>query len=287
MNFFRYKYSVKPRTSDALVSVKIRATGVRLYKFKCEKGSFSVTGIDAIIYPTRILVAAQGGLLLTVSDASIMPPKLFADTGSFVTSFSPATFQVPGMFSYGWASTVGTSVGNPSPIGIGYRRNIHQSLYTKDILLANGARVGAKFKRLRWYVTAAINPTYSILGMNIKLFHSTALNASLVLSPKSGETKTVVYSDASTVEFTQAETVGVLQINFLTDFVWDGINSIVVETCTSQNQTTYQSQGALRMIEDGSNNMRRYDWTDAAGSSCGDTPSATASSQIAIQMDFS
>lgn len=287
VNFFRYKYSVKPRTSDAPVSVKIRATGVRLYKFKCEKGSFSVTGIDAIIYPTRILVAAKGEFSLTLKDAGIKPLKVFADKGAFVSSFSDAQIRVPGTFSYGWSSSVGTLIGDPSPIGIGYRRNIHQSLYTKDILLANGARAGAVFKRLRWYVTTAINPNYSILGMNIRLFHSTALNASLMLVPKTGETKTVVYSDAATVEFTKAETVGVLQIDFLTNFEWDGVNSIVVESCTSQNQTNYDSQGGLRRISDGSSAVRRHSWTDASGSSCSDTPNSTYTDQISIQMDFS
>lgn len=285
-DLYRFNYSLKPRLQNVSLVAKAKSTSVRLYKFKKASLALSVAGQDAKIYPTRILVAAKATFVITAFDAAITPVRIFCDKGTFTTSFAAAAIQVPGMFSYGWASAVGTALGDPSPIGIGYRRNIHQSLYSKDILLANGARAGAVFKNLRWYVTTAISPSYSILGMNIRLFHSTALNASSTLTPKAGETKTVVYSDASTIEFVKAETVGVLQINFLTNFVWDGVNSIVVESCTSQNQTNYQSQGGLRKI-DGSVAVRRHSWTDNTGSSCGDTPTSTYTDQISIQMDFS
>jgi hypothetical protein len=122
--------------------------------------------------------------------------------------------------------------------------------------------------------------------MNIRLFHSSAVNANSTLAPISGETKTTVYSDSATTEFIKAETVGVLTIPFSSTFEWNGVDSIVVESCTTQNQTTYQAQGALRRIATGSTNVRRHDWTDNTGSSCSDTPTSTYTDQISIQMDF-
>jgi hypothetical protein len=286
LNLFRYNYTLKPRISDVNITTKTKTTGVRLYKFKCEKLAVSLVGVDAIIYPVRRLVAATGSFTLGLNNATIIPAKLFADKGSIVTVFAAASISVPGTFSYGWSSTSATTAGSASPIGIGYRRNIHQSLYSAAILSANGARPGVNFKNLRWYVTSAINPTYSILGMNIRLFHCSAVNTDSELTPVSGQTKTNVYSDSVTTEFTKAETVGVLTIPFSSTFQWDGINSIVVESCTTQNQTTYQQQGALRRIATGSINVRRHMWTDDVGSSCNDQAFYTYTDQISIEMDF-
>lgn len=285
LNLYRYNYSLKPREQEILNTLKVKATSIRLYKFKCEKLSLTTTGTDAKIYPTRFLRAATGNLNLELLPAIISPIKLIGERGPIILTLNEAFISIPGTFSYGWSSTTSTSVGSGSPIGIGYRRNIHQSIYSPSILSANGARPGARFKNLRWYVVSAINPSYSILGMNIRLFHTSATNATNILTPISGESKVVVYSDSSTTEFTKAETVGVLQINFLTNFTWNGVNSIVVESCTSQNQLSYSSQGSLRNIFFG-DDVRRHSWVDSSGSSCGDTPLGTFQNQISIQMDF-
>jgi len=283
---YRFNYSLKPRLQNVSLVGKVKSTSVRTYKFKKASLALSASGQDATIRPTRAVIAAKGSLSLVGSSATLKPIKLFGDTGSFVTSFSAASVAVPGTFSYGWASTTETGVGQASPINIGYRRNIHISLYSPTIMLANGARAGGRIVRLRWYITGAISPNYSILGMNIRLFHTTATNTSGNVDPVSGTTRTTVYSDASTVEFTKAETTGVLTIEFPEPFTWNGTNSLVVESCTSQNQTNYASQGSMRNIVTGSTGVRKYSWTDNAGSSCSSTPGSVLTDQIAVQMDF-
>lgn len=283
---YRFRYSLKPRLQNVNLLGKVKSTSVRTYKFKKASLTLSASGQEATIRFARVLIAATGSLSFTGLAAAFKPIKLFGDTGALVTSFSDAHVAVPGTFSYGWASTTQTAAGEASPIGIGYRRNIHISLYSQAIMLANGARAGGRIVRLRWYVTGAVSPNNSILGMNIRLFHTTATNTSGNVDPISGTTRTTVYSDASTVEFTKAETTGVLTIEFSQPFTWNGTNSLVVESCTTMNQNNYASQGSLRNLVSGSTGVRKYSWTDSSGSSCGSTPGNVLTDQIAVQMDF-
>lgn len=284
LNLNRYYYSLKPRQADVPLIGRVKSTSNRLYKFKCESRQYVATLEDARFYIDHKIVGALGSLVITRIDAPIRPIKFFAEPLSLTWAGFPAVVGSPGTFSYGWASTTNTGTGN-NPINISYRRNVNYQLYSAATLSANGARSGAFFINLRWFVTNAVPSTYSILGFNMYLWHTTATSLSSTPTIKAGESKVQVYSSSSTTEFTQAESLGVLQIDFSQYFRWDGTSSIIVETCTSQNQTTYGNYGSLRNITDGIT-ARRYTLSDSTGSSCGTTASTTGTGSVAIQMDY-
>lgn len=282
LNINRFYYSLKPRQQDAFPVTKILYYITRLYKFKKTNINYDITGQDSSIRKTWVLTAASGEFLMEFPNSAIRPVKLFGETGSLALSFADATVGIPGTFSYGWESTSDTGT-SASPISVSYRRNIHLTVYPASILLDNGARAGARFVNLRWYVTDTVPEANSILGMNIRLYHTTATTASSTVNAIDG-IKTTVYSDSTTTPFLQAESLGVLQVDFSEPFVWDGVNSLVVESCTSQNETNYTSRGSLRVF--GTATVRRYNWVDSAGTSCNTLPNNTAQGYIATQMDY-
>lgn len=282
LNLYRYNYSLKPRQGDCPFVKKVLYYIARLYKFKKTNINYDATVQDATIRKTWKITASPGEFSSEFPNAAIRPIKIFCDTGSLALSFAAAGIDVPGTFSYGWESTADTGTG-ANPIAVAYRRNIHLTIYPASILLAGGARAGVRFVNLRWYVTNSVPANNSILGMNIRLYHSAQTDAESTVVPIES-VKTTVYSDSATTEFLQAETLGVLQIDFSTPFKWDGVNSLVVESCTSQNQSNYTSRGALRSI--GTEWVRRYTWTDSVGSSCSSALSYMAQGYIATQMDF-
>lgn len=285
LNLYRYHYSLKPRQQDAFITNRIKYYIVRLYKFKKTQVAYSITGKDAAVRKTWVLTAQKGTFSVVAPDTVIRPVRIFGETGSVAVNFASALVAVPGTFSYGWSSTTNTGTA-ANPISIEYRRIIHQTLYTAAILSANGARSGARFVNLRWYVTSAIPASNSILGMNIKIFHTDSTASSGYFTAKTGTSKVTVYSDSATTEFTKAESLGVLQIDFTTEFQWDGVSSIVVESCTSQNQTNYGVFGGLRNFTSSSLNVRRYYWVDSSGSSCNTDAGYAGVNYIATQMDF-
>lgn len=197
---------------------------------------------------------------------------------------------ITGNFNYGWTSTTQHASSTTSPINIYYRRNIYQTIYTAAELTAANVPPGASFNRLIWHVYNAVPAANSILGMNIRLFHTTAADGSVVAGPVSGQSKTTVYADATTTEFTLAETLGDLIVNFgggsaggaSSSFVWDGVNNICVESCTSQNQVNYLTNGIMRIVT--FTNGGRASRTDAAGNSCGDTPNTVFAQKISTSM---
>lgn len=283
LNLNRYYYSLKPRLQDAPLDLRVLYYITRLYKFKKTNINYDIVSQDAVTRKSWKLAAASGSLLMEFPNSAIRPIKLFGEAGLLALSFANASVGIPGTFSYGWESTLETGVGSASPVNVSYRRNIHLTVYPASILLANGARAGARFINLRWYVVNSVPAGNSILGMNIRLYHTTSTTANSAVNAVNG-IKTTVYSDSSTTPFLKAESLGVLQVDFSTPFVWDGVNSLVVETCTSQNETNYTSRGSLRAI--GTATVRRYNWTDSAGSSCSTTPSDTAQAYISTQMDY-
>lgn len=286
VNMFRYNYTLKPRQGTASPTVKVQSTGVRLYKFKCETGAFGFSGVDAKIFPERKLVSGPGIFIVEGSAAAITPIRIFGDKGSFVTSFADAAVSVPGTFSLGWTSTTNSGNGGRSPIGISYRKNIHLTIYSASVLLANGARANCRFKNLRWYVTDTVPSANSILGFNVRLYHTTSTTTSSAPAVKAGESKITVYADSETTEFIKAETLGVLQLDFSQYFTWDGVSNLVVETCTTQCQTNYTSRGALRTFTSSGVNVRRHDWSDNAGSMCSSVTTTPITDYISTQMDF-
>lgn len=146
-----------------------------------------------------------------------------------------------------------------------------------------------QFTSLSWYVTNAVDPDYSIRGFTVAIWHSTHTNN--VIFP-STFTRTTVYADTSTTEFTAAESTGELNIPFgggdnsavskSNSWTWNGYRDIIIEVCTSQNQTNYSSTGAMRFqyLPSGSRSFQTY----SSGNSCGLTPTTSSSFSFATKL---
>jgi hypothetical protein len=202
--------------------------------------------------------------------------------------------SIEGFFEYGWTSTGQNLSSGAAPINVYFRRIIYQTIYTAAELTAAGVPSGAFFNQIIWNITEAVPSNNSILGMNIRLFHTPAANGSTTAVPVTGTSKVTVYSDLSTTEFTLVETTGDKAINFgggssgtsSSSFQWDGVNNVCVESCTSQNQTNYAASGRQRVVSgvaSGGRNSR----TDSAGNSCNEAPSTSLSYKVSTRMRWS
>ena len=196
-------------------------------------------------------------------------------------------FSLPsGEFSYGWSSNSIAGIYTPNPINIYFRRIIHQSKYTVQQLLDGQAEDGAIFRNLKFYVGNAVPSDRSMNDMNIRMFH-TDQGTSTTYTPTIDGSKTTVYYLAG--DFTPAESTGEKTLTFGTGgisdgFEWNGVNDVVVEWCSSQNDTGWTGAGGLRYVSE--NGYNRYRWTDAGGNSCNDDPSSNTNIKPSIKMEF-
>ena len=212
--------------------------------------------------------------------------KLYTSKGDDTWAVKSGFSQPSGTFEYGWSSSSSTGNYTASPINVWYRRIIFQTKYTASELNSNGAESGAIFRNLKLYVTGSVNSSRSIRDMRIKMFH-TNQGTNTTYSPISGESKTDVFYQPG--EFTLVESTGEKTMTFGAGgtndgFEWNGSNDLVIEWCTSQNQTVYNPSGQIRYVSQSGYN--RYRWTDSGGNSCGDTPSSNTSVKPSIKMDF-
>lgn len=189
-----------------------------------------------------------------------------------------------GTFSYEFSSATSNGDQDQSPVNVYYRRNIFQTVYTAAELTANGARSGAVFKNLRWYITGAVPSDRSARGLNIRLFHTTTSDGLSTASPIISESKTTVYSVGTTTDVTEFESTGICQFIFTSTFTWNGTNNICIESCTSQNETNWIAAGEQRvfLVSNGS----RYSQTDDAGNSCSDALDTAQGFKPSVEMDF-
>lgn len=267
-------------------------------------------GTDALVFATPRVEPTR--LVLPNVDNTTLPPvsetitgetyfnttdkKLYTSTGTGYIVKSGFS-QPSGTFSYGFGSTTSSGSTSASPINVWYRRNIFQTVYTVSDLTDNGAEAGAIFRNLKWDVTGAVNPSNSVMGFTLRLFHTTTSSGDSLASPISGESKVTVYADTANGDgtgtaFTLVETTGIKTITFgggnasgvSSSFEWDGINNICIESCTQQNEGTYNSSGQLRIFS--VSNGSRYFWTDSQGNSCLDDPNFSEGFKPSVQMDF-
>lgn len=196
-------------------------------------------------------------------------------------------FSLPsGEFAFGWTSNSISGTTTPSPINIYFRRIIFQSKYTVQQLQDGGAEDGAIFRNLKFYVGNTVPADRSMNDMNVRMFH-TDQGTSVTYTPTIDGSKTTVYFLAG--DFTPAETTGEKTLTFGTGgtadgFEWNGVNDVVIEWCSSQNDTGWTSAGGLRFVNESGTN--RYSWTDAGGNSCNDSPGANTSVKPSIKMEF-
>lgn len=191
-------------------------------------------------------------------------------------------FDAPsGTFEFGWSSSQTSYNYEATPYNIWFRRIIFAARYTVSELESGGCEGGAIFRNLTWYQNSAVNSSRSQRNMNIRMFHTT--DTSSIMAPIAGESKVTVYS--MTGDFTPSESVGTKTITFNGgEFEWDGSNDIVVEWCTSQNESGYQARGSMRVVRQ--NGFSYYRRTDSSGNSCNDNAEWNEDCRPSIKMDF-
>lgn len=187
------------------------------------------------------------------------------------------------VFAYGWDSTFETPLSDLSHISVYYRKHTYQTIYTAAEILAAGISGQVAFTRLQWKVVTAVPAANSILGMNVRLFNTTAANGAALASPVAGTAKTTVYADPADSAFVEAESTGPLTLDFEDEFLWDGESNVCVETCTSQNESTWAEAGTLVAVE--AVNGGRYEADDNAGNACETlTPNSTTGYKISAKL---
>jgi hypothetical protein len=212
--------------------------------------------------------------------------KLYTSRGNEEWSVKSGFSLPSGEFSFGWTSSNIAGTTTPNPINIYFRRIIYQTKYTTTQLLDGGAEDGAIFRNLKFYVGNPVPSDRSMNDMNVRMFH-TDQGTNVTYGPISGESKTTVYFLAG--DFTPAESTGEKTLTFGTGntadgFEWNGVNDVVIEWCSSQNDTNWTNAGGLRFVSE--SGTSRYNWTDASGNSCNDNPGSNASVKPSIKMEF-
>lgn len=162
------------------------------------------------------------------------------------------------------------------PVNIYYRRTVCQFVYTASELAAQGASSINPITEMGMFITAA--PLYNLRQYTIKLKHVAQTDVSTALG-------TTGWTEVKSA-FNYAPTAGDWDMLTLDDqtFVWDGVSSIGVEICWSRVNPTWNASGQVRIYA--TTNGYRYSWTDANGSSCGETPATTSSNKPQMQFVF-
>ncbi|HIP36575.1 MAG TPA: hypothetical protein EYG85_06950 [Crocinitomix sp.] len=163
-----------------------------------------------------------------------------------------------------------------SPINIWYRRTVCQMVYTATEINAGGMTAAGNINKLGFNIYQA--PIYDMPGYTIRIKHTTANNA----NNNFGTAGWTIVKNAFTYSPIEG---GFDMLVFDTTFAWNGIDNIVVQICWSQVQPTYNASGQLFVINN-ANNGYRYRWTDAAGSSCGETPNTNLNYKPQIRLVF-
>lgn len=163
-----------------------------------------------------------------------------------------------------------------SPVNIWYRRAVSQFVYTAAEINASGVSGEAMLTDLGFYITQS--SVYSIPNYTIKMKNVTASNVAAAISQNG-------WTEVKGAFTYNPSAGGYDMFNLDTPFYWDGVSNIAVEICWSQISPTYNASGRLR--EYTATSGYRYSWTDAAGNSCGESPSTTRNRKPQCQIEFS
>lgn len=154
-----------------------------------------------------------------------------------------------------------------------------------------------------FYSASSVSSTRLPRGFNVYIYHASTINrngGTGAINILSGESPTLVYSDYSTTSLNIIN-AGDKTFNFgggdntsatkYTEWQWNGVNDIVVDTCTSnQNNGDYASEGTMRYFTASGNAndpkpVYRYSRTDSVGNSCTDSlATGTDSYSYSIKM---
>lgn len=168
-----------------------------------------------------------------------------------------------------------TATTEASPVNIWYRRSVSQIVYTAAELNAGGITGPILLTQLGFQIRQT--PAYNIPGYTIKMKNTTATDVSSDLGASN-------WTEVKSA-FTYAPSNGWDMITLDQSFYWDGVSNIGVEICWSQVQPNYNASGRVAYYTTA--NGYRYSWTDAAGSSCGESTGTVSTRKPKVKMIFS
>ncbi|MBA3901210.1 MAG: right-handed parallel beta-helix repeat-containing protein, partial [Bacteroidetes bacterium] len=190
-----------------------------------------------------------------------------------------ALFAIPEISSaqliqIGTGTTVNGTT-SPGPVNIWFRRSVIHIVYTAAELNAQNISGACIINQLGFYVTQV--PISNIPNYTIKMGNVVQADVSTAIPAAS-------LSQVHNI-LLYAPTAGNYDMFTLqTPFSWDGISNVGIELCWDQVQPGFNSSGQTRTYTVA--NGFRYSWTDAAGSSCGETPGIITSDKPQIQFNF-
>lgn len=212
--------------------------------------------------------------------------QMAAGTGSgSIPGGQPFNPPTTGSLEIDWTTGTAPSTSSVGPINVWYRRNICKNIYFASELTNAGVPSGANFFRLYYDVQSAVPASRSILGFNLRIYH-TQSSPNANSDPTVYGSSTLVYSDGATTELLAVESTGIQSLNFTTDFTWDGTNDIVIESCMSQNQGGYIGAGVVLSTFNLTQGVQRSSKTDSAGNSCGLAGTSAQTYRPCLKMDW-
>ncbi len=160
-----------------------------------------------------------------------------------------------------------------SPINIWFRKTVCQMVYTQEELIAAGA-VAGPITQLGFYVSN--NPIYDLPDYEISIKHTTDPDASGDLEGG--------YTTVKTMASYAPSAPGWDMIELDTPFDWDGVQNIVVRTCWSRVDPTFDPSGQVRIYS--STNGYKYRRSDAAGTMCTSVPNTILNTKPQLRLIF-
>ena len=159
------------------------------------------------------------------------------------------------------------------PISDYYESIRYQVVYTVAELTAAGLQPGMPITALAWDVTEAPG---TLDNYTVRMGHTSATN-----SAAHDASPTTVVKNA----FSYTPTVGMTDINFDVNFVWDGVQNILIEICTGPANPYASPYGGVT-VKTGITNGSRHIQADSQGSQCGATTTSTNNNKPYVRLTF-
>ncbi len=172
---------------------------------------------------------------------------------------------------------INTNGSGADPICDYYNFMRYQTVYTAAELISAGMQAGTTITAAGWSVSEDNGPAFSSYTM--RLGHTSATNAAAHINVP----LTDVFGPAS-VDW-EVQAAGSHQmLEFTTNFIWDGVNNIVVDVCHNSSMPFAAPYGGVRAqsMTNGGRSIRQ----DNSGSLCGSNTNQTVNNRPQIRFNY-
>ncbi|AEA44005.1 T9SS type A sorting domain-containing protein [Fluviicola taffensis] len=159
------------------------------------------------------------------------------------------------------------------PISDHFESIRYQVVYTAAELTAAGLQPGMPITALAWDVTEAPG---TLDNYTVRMGHTAATN-----SAAHDASPTMVVKNA----FAYTPAVGMTDIVFDVNFVWDGVQNILIEICTGPANPYVSPYGGVT-VKTGITNGSRHIQDDGAGSQCGEVTTDVNNNKPYVRLTF-